>query len=804
MATEDIAEHKSSSSVSIKSGMMMNNNNMISKQSAPSSNISNNIIDDGVDIDLQGIPKFILDLQIVQPTLNIMTCGDVSHGKSTLLAALSGEKTGKHSAEKKGNMTIRLGYTSCKIWKCLICPRPQCYFTTHSDAKFKSIACPSCGEKPNKSYKKYQDGSSKVLLIRHLSFVDVPGHAQLMQTMVSATSVADGCILVIDSSKSCPGKQTAQHMDAINLLGLMKEGQMIIAQNKIDLIDPNKACLSYEEIRKYLQTFGDSKFAYNTPVIPISAQSRLNIDALCNCILNNLPKYSKKLVDQDVNEYGAKQSLKCDDLYMNIIRSFDVNKAKDLITIDDIDKIAGGVLGGAVINGHVSVGQEIEIRPGYIMKKPFKQYKNKIKEKCQSMWTAQPIRTKIKSLKYGKHQAKEGYPGGNVGIQTNIDPSLTKGDGMCGHVVIDSSNSNPPPIFNKFMMSYTFLSDAIGRKSPFKELEEIRVNIGSFKMKAEVIPQEKIKKSSRSRPEIGKTPKGEDYQSVMVILEAPICARIGDEVGICRQNKKKEWAFVGGGIIRKTKNIHIATDHQRLNQQKEETLKQEKKISFIKSWDKQAILELFIANQSFNDETINQYKSKICSYLKEKEITGIKLLEIGRKQFGENLVIYAGEKKIRGAANKAFDRFLKINPTSEEQKEAKMNDDNQNNQSQKPTVNGKHLNGKNKSPSSTKMKVGIQRRDDENLNDNKQAVHIAYQQRNGRKGITTIVGLPSEINFKKLAQKIKKQFNVSATIKDDQERGKVIQTSGDTRREVAEYIVKLNIVEKDQITIRGY
>jgi len=354
-------------------------------------------------------------------------------------------------------------------------------------------------------------------------------------------------------------------------------------------------------------------------------------------------------------------------------------------------------------------------------------------------------------------------------------------------------------------MSYTFLSDAIGRKSPFKELEEIRVNIGSFKMKAEVIPQQKIKKSTRSRPEIGKSP--QDYPSIMVILEAPICARIGDEVGICRQNKKKEWAFVGGGIIRKTKNIYIASDHQRLNEQNEQRLNQERKMSFIKSLDKQAILELFIANQSFNDETINQYKSKICSYFKENEITGSKLLEIGRKQFGENLVIYAEEKKIRGAANKTFDRFLKINPTSEEQKEEKMNDDNQNqnnNQKERPTVNGKHLNGKNKSPSSTKMKVGLQRKDAENLNENKQAVHIAYQQRNGRKGITTIVGLPSEVNFKKLAQKMKKQLHVSATIKDDQERGKVIQTSGDTRREVAEYIVKLNIVEKDQITIRGY
>merc|ERR1719411_156734 len=124
-----------------------------------------------IDIDLKGIPSFILDLQQIQPTLNIMTCGDVSHGKSTLLAALSGEKTGKHSKEKKQNMTIRLGYTSCKIYKCLQCPRPDCYFSAHSDAKTPN--CPICN-------------TPHPLLIRHLSFVDVPGHSQLMQTMVSA------------------------------------------------------------------------------------------------------------------------------------------------------------------------------------------------------------------------------------------------------------------------------------------------------------------------------------------------------------------------------------------------------------------------------------------------------------------------------------------------------------------------------------------------------------------------------------------------------------------------------------------
>merc|ERR1719411_762981 len=491
-----------------------------------------------IDIDLKGIPSFILDLQQIQPTLNIMTCGDVSHGKSTLLAALSGEKTGKHTDEKKGNMTIRLGYTSCKIWKCLFCPHPDCYFSTHSDCALKKVQCPNCGTKPNKSHTKYLAGDSKVFLIRHLSFVDVPGHAQLMQTMVSATSVADGAILVIDASKPVPGKQTAQHLDAMNLLGLMQANKMLIAQNKIDLISPSKACANFEGIWQYLRTFGDDAFAFDTPIIPLSAQSKLNIDALCNSIIAHLPKFSARLV--------AKHSLRSRELYMNVIRSFDVNRPTDLIDAAAIDRIAGGIIGGAVLNGHIGIGQIIEIRPGYLLRKKVKKLKNATDHKLQCQWSAQPIRTVVKSLKYGKNAALKGHPGGNVGVQTNIDPSLTKADRMCGHIVIDAMPPNPPPVFNKCVVSYSFLCDSGVRAKSFKEFEVIRVNIGSFKMKAEVIRYLK------------------EYDgAVLLVLEAPICARIGDKVGICRQNKKKEWAFVGGGVIRSAKVMRIAYDAER-------------------------------------------------------------------------------------------------------------------------------------------------------------------------------------------------------------------------------------------------
>ena len=37
------------------------------------------------------------------------------------------------------------------------------------------------------------------------------------------------------------GKQTAQHMDAVHMIGLMHEGRLVVAQNKVDLVTPVRA-----------------------------------------------------------------------------------------------------------------------------------------------------------------------------------------------------------------------------------------------------------------------------------------------------------------------------------------------------------------------------------------------------------------------------------------------------------------------------------------------------------------------------------------------------------------------------------
>merc|ERR1712157_303903 len=88
--------------------------------------------------------------------------------------------------------------------------------------------------------------------------------------------------------------------------------------------------------------------------------------------------------------------------------------------------------------------------------------------------------------------------------------------------------------------------------------------------------------------------------------------------------------------------------------------------------------------------------------------------------------------------------------------------------------------------------------------EHQESVHLRYQQRNGKKGVTTIVGLPKKLNFKKLVKKMKNKFSTGATLANDEQNGTVIQIQGDFRHEIVQYIVQLNIVDKKSITVHGY
>ena len=261
-----------------------------------------------------------------QSTINIGTIGHVAHGKTTVVRAISTVTTIKYKKELERNITIRLGYANAKIYECPKCPPPQCYISKNSK-KIEDPRCPHC--------------NSPLNLIRHISFVDCPGHDILMATMLSGTAVMDAALLLIAANEPCPQPQTSEHLAAVQIMNLK---HMIILQNKVDLISQEDARQQYSTILKYIATTA----ARDSPIIPISAQLGMNIDAVVEHIVKTLPIPNR--------DYVAPAK-------MIVIRSFFTNKAGE-----DVRNLKGGIAGGSILQGCLKVGDDVEIRSGFLEK----------------------------------------------------------------------------------------------------------------------------------------------------------------------------------------------------------------------------------------------------------------------------------------------------------------------------------------------------------------------------------------------------------------------------------------------------
>jgi len=87
-------------------------------------------------------------------------------------------------------------------------------------------------------------------LLRHVSFVDCPGHDILMATMLNGAAVMDAALLLVAGNESCPQPQTSEHLAAVEI---MKLQNIIILQNKVDLIKPEAALEHQKQIVNFVK-----------------------------------------------------------------------------------------------------------------------------------------------------------------------------------------------------------------------------------------------------------------------------------------------------------------------------------------------------------------------------------------------------------------------------------------------------------------------------------------------------------------------------------------------------------------------
>ena len=296
-------------------------------------------------------------------------------------------------------------------------------------------------------------------------------------------------ILIISANEEVPKPQTREHLLALQMLGTK---QIVIAQNKVDLVSTKEAKNNYKQIKQFVK----GTVAEKAPIIPISAQHGLNIDALISAIEDNI-----KTPDKDEQSPPSLQ----------VLRSFDINRPGIPLT-----KLVGGVLGGSLSKGIFEVGDEIEIRPGSLNKKSDKY---------------QPLFSKISSLSSSAGLMDKVYPSGLVAIGTDLDPSLTKSDSFVGSVV-GHPNEIPETYYsiNVDLDLFDFASGSgdMVKVEKLKRNEALRINSGTA-VTAGVVTSVSNDKAT-------------------IDLRRPITAEQKSRLSISRRLGDR-WRLIGAGVI---------------------------------------------------------------------------------------------------------------------------------------------------------------------------------------------------------------------------------------------------------------
>jgi translation initiation factor 2 subunit 3 len=398
----------------------------------------------------------------IQPTINIGLVGHVDHGKTTLTKLLSGKWTDTHSEEKKRGITIKLGYSNFIIYKN-----------------------PESGELSVKDKGGYEP-------LRKLSLVDAPGHEAFMATMISGSAVMDSAILLIAANEPCPKPQTVEHLKTLEISGIK---DIIVVQNKVDLVTKEEAIENFHQIKEFLK----GTIAENAPIIPMSAQHGANLSVLLEYIM----KFKEP--ERDVKS----------DPIMFVVRSFDINKPGE-----SYKNLKGGILGGSIKKGTLKVGDKIEIRPGFAHNKEGKTFYS-------------PIKAKVVGLMSDKDKLDSAIAGGSIAVMTELDPTMTKTDSLVGQMVGLEGKLDEPKQDITFELHL---------------FDKIVTSDGEVPVKP-IIPNEPLMLIVNSLTTVG-IPYKVNSKEVKAKLKRPVMCFKDDRVVIFRRIHGNKWKISGYGIIK--------------------------------------------------------------------------------------------------------------------------------------------------------------------------------------------------------------------------------------------------------------
>jgi translation initiation factor 2 subunit 3 len=353
-----------------------------------------------------------------------------------------------------------------------------------------------------------------------------------MATMLNGAAVMDAALLLVAGNETCPQPQTSEHLAAVEI---MKLENIIILQNKVDLIKEAAALEHQKSISAFvkgtivvhlrpcvnLTTHQKGTVAETSPIVPISAQLKYNIDAVIEYIVKRIPI--------PVRDFTS-------DPRLIVIRSFDVNKPGA-----EVDELKGGVAGGSILTGTLRLGQEVEIRPGVVTKD------SAGRNRCK------PIFSRIMSLHAENNLLDFAVPGGLIGVGTRIDPTLCRADRLVGQVL--GAVGKLPKIYTGELIFFLAFDIFLARIHLYRGAE-LEISLFLLRrllgVKTEDKKQTKVAKLVKNELlliNIGSTSTGGRVLSVKadlakIQLTSPACTEIGEKVALSRRIEK-HWRLVG-------------------------------------------------------------------------------------------------------------------------------------------------------------------------------------------------------------------------------------------------------------------
>ena len=293
-----------------------------------------------------------------KPKFHIVFLGHVDHGKSTLMGRLLYE-TGSLPKEKMKEIEM--------ISKRLGKEMELAFLSDHlQEEREKSMTIDT-------AHIYLSIGKQECVMI------DVPGHLEFIQNMMTGTSRAEGAVLVIDAVQGIEA-QTVKHLLLLKLLGIEF---VIVVITKMDLVDYRQDI--FENLQQKTEELLISLHLSAESYIPVSATEGIN----CTRKSSQMKWYRGATLIEKI-----------------LAASFPVltQEKKLRMPVQDIYKMdEKSIYVGQVTSGKIQEGKEVVLFPS--------------EEKCQ-----------VKELIIFGEKRKEAVEGENVGVVLDSVNFLKRGD----------------------------------------------------------------------------------------------------------------------------------------------------------------------------------------------------------------------------------------------------------------------------------------------------------------------------------------------------------------------------------------